>query len=167
MTAPEPSQVDPEALFEEALLDLARSLVGGQAGTVIIRHFGLDIAVFQSTTPTTRALFIEAKSYNGQRQGGVGLGNGRGEGPQVDLLLNDAPQLLRFDGMIRWAFVDATKAIGKPRFALLNCTEAKAVVMGRVSRGKQNNFSMASVGLRSVTWPVFCEQLAHFLRYGG
>ena len=72
--------------------------------------FGLDIAVFPEDVGPPQPLFVEVKSYGGKRQGGVGFGNGRGEGPQVDLLVGDASAL--FDSYIRWAFVDATQPVG-------------------------------------------------------
>jgi hypothetical protein len=51
---------------------------------------------------------------------------------------------------VRWAFADATKLPGADRFALLNCSEAKAGVMREVARGKQNNFNFSRVSSHMV-----------------
>ena len=80
-------------------------------------------------------------------------GNGRGEGPQVDLLVGDASAL--FDSYIRWAFVDATQPVGVDRYAFLTCSAALAAVMGVVARGTQNNFKLAALRPHFVGWQAF------------
>ena len=122
--------------------------------------FGLDIAVFLEDVGSPQPLFVEVKSYRGKSQGGVGFGNGRGEGPQVDLLIGDASAL--FDLHIRWAFVDATQPVGADRYAFLTCSNARAAVMGVVARGKQNNFKLAALRPHFVGWQAFSEQFLEF-----
>ena len=113
----EPTGVYPESKFERSLAPLIeRALHGCRA--VVVPQFGLDIAVFLEDVGPPQPLFVEVKSYGGKRQGGVGFGNGRGEGPQVDLLVGDASAL--FDSYIRWAFVDATQPVGVDRYAFLD-----------------------------------------------
>jgi hypothetical protein len=164
-TETEPTIVYPEAAFEAALLDLVRACCHGQS-VAIVPRFGLDFAVFDLSDRAKSAVFIEAKSYGAQRQGGCGFGNGRGEGPQVQLLLNEGSQLDVLDRFVRWAFVDATRAPGTDRYALLTCREAKSAAMGNVAPGKQNNFRMSAITPHMVAWPLFAERLVQFVRGG-
>jgi hypothetical protein len=161
----EPTIVYPEAAFETALLDLVRACCHAQSAAVVPR-FGLDIAVFDLSDRANSAVFIEAKSYGAQRPGGCGFGNGRGEGPQVQLLLLEGAQLDVLDEFVRWAFVDATRPHGSDRYALLTCREAKSAAMGSIASGKQNNFRMSAITPHLVTWPVFSERLVEFVRAG-
>jgi len=128
---------------------------------LIVPKLGLDFGVFVHSLSGCRPVFIEVKSYGGQRQGGVGFGNGKGEGPQVQLLLSENVGIL--DDCVRWAFADDTKPPGEARFALLNCSEAKAAVMGVVAQGKQNNFNFSKVRSHLVGWQVFAERLVTFV----
>lgn len=159
----EPTSVYPEAEFEGALLDLIRSILESIPGSVVVPRFGLDLAVFIPTVPASKALFIEAKSYGAQRQGGVGFGNGRGDGPQVSLLLAQDAGLTLLDRHTRWAFVDATQSIGSARYALISSSQAHAAAMGQISRGKQNNLRMSALRPHLVAWQAFAEQLRTFL----
>ena len=126
----------------------------------MVPKFGLDIAVFLEEVGPPQPLFVEVKSYSGKRQGGVGFGNGSGEGPQVDRLVGDASAL--FDSYIRWAFVDATQPVGVDRYAFLTCSAALAAVMGVVARGTQNNFTLATLRPHFVGWQAFSEQFLEF-----
>jgi len=132
---------------------------------VIIRSFGVDIALFVEVDGITRARFFEIKSFGGQRMGGVGFGNQRGEGPQVDLLLNDDRRLAMLDSYIRWAFalrVDSKLRPlpkGSARYAILSCREAKAAAMGVVARGKQNNFRISALTDRLIRWDQLVNEL--------
>lgn len=158
---PEPEEVYPEEAFQKALTGLfARAQDQCRSGT-LIRNFGLDFAWFCWRNGQTRVVFVEAKSYGGQRQGGVGFGNRRGEGPQVEILLSDEMPL--FDACVRWAFADATRRPGSRRYALLNCTEAKSAVMNRVARDKQNNFRLSALSQHLVCWEEFAKELLAFL----
>lgn len=157
----EPEEVYPEEKFEEALNELFKRVKDRYRRTTIVPKFGLDFAFFCSDTCRTRVTFVEVKSYGGQRQGGIGFGNGKGEGPQVDILLSDSIDLL--DKCVRWAFADATRNVCSPRYALLNCTEAKAVAMNGVAKGKQNNFRVSALSQHFVSWEEFCKRLLKFL----
>ena len=161
----EPPVVYPEALFEEALAPVIQACAQLRSGTVV-RRFGLDFAVFAGEPSRTNVLFIEVKSYGGQRVGSVGFGNGKGGGPQVDILLCGSGQLPTLDGHIRWAIADATQAVGTARYALLSCSEACGAVMGSVARGKQNNFRLSAVKPHLVAWAEFCERLIRFMDNG-
>ena len=155
----EPTGVYPESEFERSLAPLIERALHGCRAVVVLK-FGLDIAVFLEDVGPPQPLFVEVKSYGGKRQGGVGFGNGRGEGPQVDLLVGDASAL--FDSYIRWAFVDATQPVGTDRYAFLTCSDARAAVMRVVARGKQNNFKLAALGPHFVGWRAFSEQFLEF-----
>ena len=150
----EPTVVYPESEFERSLAPLIEQALHGYRA-VIVPKFGLDIAVFLEDVGPPQPLFVEVKSYRGKRQGEVGFGNGRGEGPQVDLLVGDASA--QFDSDIRWAFVDATQPVGVDRYTFLTCSAAWAAVMGVVARGKQNNFKLAALRPHFVGWQAFSK----------
>lgn len=153
----------PEKHFERALDAVIRANLLNSVAAAIVPRFGLDLAIFMHHLIASRVVFVEAKSYGGQRQGGVGFGNGVGEGPQVDLLLSSMDQLTVLDSHVRWAFADATQPWGTTRYALLTCSEARDAAMGGVARGKQNNFRISALAGHSIYWPAFCEKLVAFL----
>ena len=163
MALDEPATVYPEAEFAAALIRVVAEALKATAGAAVVPSFGLDMGIFLRFGAGTRAVFLEAKSYGAQRQGGVGFGNGRGEGPQVDLLLCSADQRAILDAHVRWAVADATRPLGSARYALLTCSEARNAVMGVVARGKQNNFRMSAINPHFVVWQSFCAALARFL----
>jgi len=158
---PEPSEVFPEERFEEALFVLLKHILdqAGRAFTVVPR-FGLDIAVFFDDG---QWVFIEAKSFYGQRPGGVGFGGKHGRGSQVELLLIDEARLARLDDSVRWAYVDATRPVGSAKFGLFTSVEAKQAAMGGVGRGKHNNFGVSAFSTGLAEWSAFCHRLEVFL----
>lgn len=156
----EPVVVYPETEFERALTPLFEAGLRGCQTAVMVPKFGLDFAVFIQDGSRPSSLFLEVKAYGGQRQGGVGFGNGRGEGPQVEILLSAECNVL--DQCVRWAFADATQMAGANRYAFLNCSEARAAVMGVVARGKQNNFKLSALRPHFVGWHQFVESVLRF-----
>lgn len=160
---PEPAVVYPEAEFEKVLVDLVRGSLSSGFGAVMVPKFGLDLAVLLSRGLASTVLFIEAKSYGAQRLGGVGFGNSRGEGPQVELLMAAERDLDLIDQHTRWAFVDATEPFGSARYALITSSQARACAMGVVARGKQNNFRMSALRPHLVSWNRFCGLLRSFV----
>jgi hypothetical protein len=156
----EPYQVYPEQEFEAALSAvLEQVLTSLSVPFVLLPHRRLDIAAFFERDGRTHSVLLEVKAFGGQRQGGVGFGDSRGEGRQVDMLLCEDRLLGLFAQPVRWAFADATMDVGSARYGLFTCEEMKASVMAGVGRGKQNNFSVARLrsGLRS--WPLFVSAL--------
>jgi hypothetical protein len=159
----EPHILALESEFEAALVELVESLTRLHPASSVLRRFGLDIAVcMKKDGGLSQVVFIEAKSYKGHRPG-VGFGDGNGEGPQVDILLQDPRRMAALDAHVRWAFADAMRPSGTSRYALLACTEAREAVMGGVGRGKQNNFSITRLKPMFVGWSTFCDRLATFL----
>jgi len=156
----EPEVVYPEERFEEAVFNVLRGgLAAAGCAHCFVPRFGLDAAIFIGDS-ATKILFVEAKSYGGQRPGAVGFGNGRGEGPQVDILLAAPPGSL--NSSVRWAFADATRVTGSARYALRDCQTARGATMGGVARGKQNNFRVSALEPHLVTWFEFRERLLDF-----
>src|SRR4051812_35621065 len=87
MAVPEPASVYPEAAFQSAVVSVVEDVLRAENRRfALMERFGLDVAVFLDASPATVRL-LEVKAFNAQRMGGVGFGNGRGIGPQVDLLL--------------------------------------------------------------------------------
>src|SRR5882672_5834077 len=78
----EPDVVYPEAHFENAVLALIRDNAPAARNFALIPGFGgLDVAIFTLDAERTNAVFLEIKSFSGQRQGGIGFGRSQGEGP--------------------------------------------------------------------------------------
>lgn len=161
MTPIEPSNVYPEKEFEMALRLLIHRIAESKVPCSIVPSGGFDIAI-KVLSPEAPTVHIEVKSYGAQRLGGMGFGNGKGNGPQVDLLI-DAVRATLQDRVVRWAFADATREPGSARYALLTCSEARAVAMGGVARDKQNNFSLSALKGYWMTWVVFHDRLTDFL----
>lgn len=157
----EPTIVYPEKEFEMALRLAVHSIGESKVPCAIVPGAGFDIAV-QVLSSELRTVQVEVKSYGGQRRGGIGFGNGKGSGPQVDLLIDAECASLR-DQDVRWAFADATRQHGSARYALLTCSDARAVAMGGVARSKQNNFSLAALREHWITWHAFWDRLMDFL----
>lgn len=164
----EPLVVYPEAEFQKAVVTLIEDILRG-AGLpfVAIQKFGLDVAVFLNATPVSAVRLLEVKAFGGQRMGGIGFGNGRGIGPQVDLLLCGDSDLCLFDSSVRWVFADATQQPGSRRYALLTCATAKKAAMGStVARGKQNNLRISALSKSLVDWPQLRQDVGGFLLAG-
>jgi hypothetical protein len=161
---PEPSEVYPEERFEATLIQLVR-LYLDRAGVryTLVPKFGLDIAIFFADASGATVRFIEAKAYGAHRLGGVGFGNSKGVGPQVEVLLCPDERLPDFDPHIRWALVDASQPVGSRRYVFFSCLCAKGAAMGGVARAKQNNFRLSAFGSEFVDWSTFCAAVRKFL----
>ena len=163
------SSRDPHGTFRNAIVEeteeilkqakLGRALVE----CFVLTEFGLDVAVFVHWPDRLSLRLLELKPYVGSRQGGVGFGNGKGEGCQVDLLLLSNPRLHLADQYIRWILVDGTKPAGAKRFAILDNSRAKSEAMGGVSRGKQNNLRINPLMTDALSWDDLSGQLQSFL----
>ncbi len=130
----------------------------------ILDKFGLDLAIFMKWFDGSSTIrLFEIKAFVRSRQGGVGFGNRRGEGSQVDLLLLQEKQLILADEFIRWILVDGTKPKGTRRYAIFSSREAKSAAMGGVKRGKQNNLRVNQLMRNALTWDQLSEELKRFL----
>ena len=132
----------------------------------IIENFGVDIAVFLNFKDFNYIRFFELKAYKGARPDGVGFGNQRGQGVQVDLLQLDFPQLNFADTFVKWILINATKPKGSDRFVVFSNTEAAAAAMGQIKRNKQNNFKVSQLMKNSICWDNLLEEIEHFLFKG-
>lgn len=145
---PEPEAIYPESLFEAEVARIVEAVYGHASLEFALHtHLGLDLAAFVTTACGPAVRMLEAKSYNAQRQGGVGFGDGGGEGPQVDLLLSNPSALRLVDQSVRWVLADATLPRGAARYACFDCAAASQAAMGGVARGKQNTFSLTAPAL--------------------
>jgi hypothetical protein len=161
---------NPEATLQSVIrFEVSRILderkdKGVLAAYFILDYFGLDLAVFMRWADGRCSFkFLELKAFVGQRQGGVGVGNQRGQGSQIDLLLLNDEQLTICDELIRWIFVDGTIQVGKRRFAFFGMRVAKNSVMGRVQRGKQNNLRVSDLRKNLISWNELLGHLEQFL----
>lgn len=161
MICAEPIAVYPEKEFEMALRMAIQTSNALAPVCSVVPATEFDIAV-QVLAPKSRTVHVEVKSYGGQRQGGVGFGNRSGEGPQVDLLIDERRAASR-DQDVLWAFADATKPFGSERYALLSCSEARCAAMGVVARNKQNNFRLSYFKNHWTGWTEFSDKLIAFI----
>ncbi|SRR5712692_148514 len=161
----EPVEVYPEASFQGAIVSVIEDiLVEAGRQFVVMKGFGLDIAVFMDASQQSNVRFFEVKAFGGQRPGAVGFGNGSGLGAQVDLLLCEKNRLAMFDGTIRWVYADATRGLGTARYALFTCGEAKNAAMANaVCRGKQNNLRISALHDRLLPWTQLRDEIRGFL----
>jgi hypothetical protein len=161
---PEPAEPYPESVFEAAVIQAIREILGGaKREYLLVQRFGLDVAVFIKATGGVTVRLVEAKAYGAQRAGGVGFGNGRGEGPQVELLCCSEGSMGLLSPLVRWIVADATLPPGAARYALFDSATASAVAMGGARRGKQNNFSMKALKSHYRKWDVLLGDLKEFL----
>jgi hypothetical protein len=161
---PEPDISNGEQPLQEAVkIEINRILKGSGNRFMIVERFGLDVAAWIAIPPRVVCKFIELKVFIGGRRGGVGFGNRLGQGPQVDILMNDASVLALLDDNVRWIIADGTSPIGSERYAILTSEAVKASAMRGVARGKQNNINIRDAITRSVTWPKLCKELETFL----
>jgi hypothetical protein len=164
MALTEPATVYPEAEFQKAVVGLIEELLTSAGRPFqLLQRFGLDLAVFIVTPHENAIRLFEVKAFGAQRMGGVGFGNQRGQGAQVDLLLCPDDVLPLFDGTVRWVYADATQPIGTARYAVFTCARAKAAAMGGVARGKQNNLRISALRDCLVTWSHFSDDVRRFL----
>jgi hypothetical protein len=160
----EPTDVYPEERFQRAIVAVMHHVLRASGRRfVILGGFGLDIAVFIEAPSGFVSRFIEVKSFGFQRMGGVGFGDRRGQGTQVDLLLTADDCLSLLDSIVRWVFVDAGQPAGSRRYCLFTCETAKAVAMRGVERGKQNNIRISALRERLVDWEVLQAQIEQFV----
>ena len=99
----------------------------------------------------------------GQRAGGIGFGNQRGEGPQVEVLMNDEEGLRFFNKFLRWIVYDALAGSDR-RYMFIDNLAAKNCAIGEVRKGKQNNFNINKLRKYAITWNELIQKLEEFLQ---
>ena len=129
----------------------------------ILRDFGFDLAIFIDKSGLPVVKFLELKIYKGQRAGGVGFGNQRGEGPQVEVLMGGKDTLTLFNKFLRWLLFDALTPKGGERYIFFDNFVAKKCAMGEVRKGKQNNFNINKLRKYAITWDELLDELNKFL----
>src|SRR5262249_37543236 len=129
-----------ERELEDALGEHIRRAFSGVVG----RGFGLDLAAFSETAEgNVRTSFFEIKVYS-PASARCGIGNQRGEGNQIRLLLDDAglahrngSQIALLDQSVRWVLGDCSQEVGSRRFLFFSCKQAQDAAMGgRICVGK-------------------------------
>jgi hypothetical protein len=161
---PEPAEPYPESVFEAAVIEAIREILAeAKREYLLVQRFGLDVAIFIRSSGGVTVRLVEAKAYGAQRAGGVGFGNGRGEGPQVELLCCSEGSMALLSPVVRWIVADATLPPGTARYALFDSATASAATMGGARKGKQNNFSMKALKPHYREWRILLGDLKDFL----
>jgi hypothetical protein len=166
---PEPEFATEKGL-EDAIASVATEVLEARRfRVVVLRGFGLDVAVFSSKEGISRVAFFEIKAY-AAHHGRCGIGDGEGGGNQIKLMYDEALQAPRvqnvldiFETSIRWILGDCSKPIGSPRFVFFTCNQAQAAVMNGVRTGKQNNLRLSAFNGCWLAWPELTERIGHFL----
>ena len=160
----------PEQTLQLALLEEIEAILGDNKAKrtlteyFVLEGFGLDLAVFTEWAGGVRSVaFLELKAFVGSRPGGVGFGNQRGSGSQIDLLMLDVSQLHLADAVIQWILVDGTRPRGTARYAFFDNSRAKAAAMAGVKPGKQNNFRVSQLLQDAITWDRLSQEVERFL----
>mgnify|MGYP001114247857 CR=1 FL=1 len=155
---------NPEASLQAAVSSEVHSILAqAEVEYIFLENFGLDIALFIKNGTREYYRFIELKTFVGSRQGGVGFGNRKGEGCQIDILIQPTEKLLLLNTCVIWILGFGTIDKGNPRFAVFNSVEAKQAAMGGVRRGKQNNLRIRDFQNRLHTWSEVLRRLQDFL----
>lgn len=164
---------NPEKTFQKSIVCVLRKFLNKRKceGTLveyyILENFGLDIAIFmkwKNNQFTVR--FFEVKAFVGSRLNGVGFGNQKGKGAQVDLLLLEESQLDLANQFVRWIMVNGQKRKGTKRFIFFNSGQAKKAAMCGVKKGKQNNFRVKDLMKNSIKWHELIQEIERFLMKG-
>lgn len=159
----------PEEIFQTALTEEIKMIMEKKKKEnevldyFMLKGYGLDIAVFVKRNNGSNIYFIEVKAFVGSRPNGVGFGNQKGEGSQIDLLLLEDNLLSLANDFARWVLVDGTKSKGQNRYVFFDCKEAKKVTMNGVRRGKQNNFNVNVLMREAINWYDLSMQIDSFL----
>jgi len=161
---------NPEDTFQEAVVRALKQNMeekkshGTLSEYFILEKFGLDISIFiKWPNGYFTVRLFELKAFVGSRQGGVGFGNQKGEGTQVDLLLLKNSQLNLANQFIRWILVDGTRPKGSSRFVIFDNKETKNTAMGDVKRGKQNNLRVNDLMKDAIIWTQLIESIKTFI----
>lgn len=167
MITPEPDIIkyqNPEESFQKAIVAEVRQILTQEGITfILIEKFGLDIGAFIHKGDRDYARFIEIKTFVGSRMGGVGFGNQRGEGVQVDLLSHSPSELTIIDLSVLWLLGFGDHPKGNPRYSLFSSIQARQAAMGIVKVGKQNNFRISDFKKRLITWVQVSIAIRQFL----
>ncbi len=163
-----------EKELENAIAIAIQSAPALGARAVVLRGFGLDLAVFTEGATASHTCFFEIKAF-AEHHGRCGFGNGRGEGNQSRLLFDEATnaprdqsQLSAFDRTVRWVLGDRSAPVGSPRFLFFTCKQAQGAVMGGVRPGKQNYLNLSRFKDDDwITWPALIDSIIAFVQGAG
>lgn len=169
MTFEEP-EFSKEKELEDAIAEVAnRALKEAGVDGLVLRGFGLDLAVFLTKDRYPAVRLFEIKTYS-EDKGRCGFGNQKGEGIQIQLLFDSdrgeprgASQLKLFDASIRWVLGNRSKPVGSARFAFFTCEQAQAAAAKGVRPGKQNNFRISAFESSWITWPELIRSVTGFV----
>jgi len=164
---------EPELRSEKALCDgvleeikcilHALKLGGKVINYVILKEFGLDVAIFIKMPERFLFKCIELKVYK-PSSGRIGVGNQRGEGRQIDILLLNADELALLDVFCGWILADSSRETGTSRYVFCTNSDVREHIMGQVQRGKQNNISPRIFDkTKLLTWDGLSIELEKFL----
>lgn len=171
LTLPEPD-FNTERQLEDAIAQVARAACHDDPLALVVRGFGLDLAVFSSKMERQDLHLFEVKVFE-PTHGRCGFGNQKGEGNQIRLLFDlsrnmprAASELAIFDSVIRWILADRSKPLGSARYAFFTCAQASVAAANGVRPGKQNNFRISSFNDVWMTWPELMQRIELFLCNG-
>ena len=157
----EPVYLSSEKEFQKHLVDAIHIILKQrEIDYCLLENFGLDVCIFLNQKDYQVVRFLEMKFYSGQRPDGVGFGNSRGEGPQVDLLINS--DMRRFNSSIRWSL--AVKEGDHTKYAFFTCEDAKNSAMEGVKRGKQNNLKISKIIKEDISWENLLKEVTKFIK---
>ncbi len=154
----------PEDVLQKSIVDcISHKMKQTDVKYILLEKFGFDIGMFINNKNIYYFKSFEIKAFVGQRMGGIGFGNQKGKGPQVDLLILPLEKLKFVRPMVRWIIGNGLFPLGSPRYVFLDSEKAKNSAMREVARNKQNNFRMSAFENSYITWNQLCKEIENFL----
>jgi hypothetical protein len=137
---------------------------------VLVKGSALDLVVLSANKEAPRVRMLELKAFVGARRDGVGFGDQKGQGAQVDLLwdsLRNRPrsseELELVDTFVRWVLGYGLKTMGTARYAFFTCSDAQSAAMGGVGPRKQNNLKVSAFEGALITWSELIDRVTDFV----
>lgn len=159
----------PEETLKNSLLqEIMEALTNAQQEEVIeeffiLPDFGFDLAVFVLQDGIMRSRFLNMKIYSGSRPKTVDIGDQKGSGNEMELLLLNKSRIAMADGAFRWVLCDITKQKGNRRFSIFSPEQAKEGLFDGLNKKKQNSVKVGSVMTFPLTWDDLSEHILSFL----
>jgi len=159
----------PEETLKNSLLqELMEALTQAQSEETIeeffiLPEFGFDLAVFIQKEGLIRSRFLNMKIYTGTRPKTVEIGDQKGSGNEMEILLLNKSRISMAEEAFRWVLCDITKQKGNRRYSIFSPEQAKEGLFGGLNKKKQNSIKLGSVMTFPLTWDELSVHVVSFL----
>ncbi|HAG22742.1 MAG TPA: hypothetical protein DCG87_05545 [Synergistaceae bacterium] len=159
----------PEETLKNSLLqELMEALTQAQSEETIeeffiLPEFGFNLAVFIQKEGLIRSRFLNMKIYTGTRPKTVEIGDQKGSGNEMEILLLNKSRISMAEEAFRWVLCDITKQKGNRRYSIFSPEQAKEGLFGGLNKKKQNSIKLGSVMTFPLTWDELSVHVVSFL----